>query len=153
MMTGPARSLPAAGPVRPDAGLVAALPGPPPPPRAATLLAAAVLVVAGFGVLAAHGPAGVLVAGGGVGGAGAPGVRAGPADAATASGGRAPVRVTLPAREPGARRIMTGGVQVGHALADHRNAGLRTCGMPRPTRTWGSPARSRARICVTCVTC
>ncbi len=31
-----------------------------------------------------------------------------------------PVRLTFPAREPGARRIMAGGVQVGHMLADHR---------------------------------
>lgn len=31
-----------------------------------------------------------------------------------------PDRVTLPAREPGARRIMAGGLQVGHALANHR---------------------------------
>ena len=34
--------------------------------------------------------------------------------------GDRPVRVTLPAREPGARRIMAGGVQVGHALVGHR---------------------------------
>ena len=31
-----------------------------------------------------------------------------------------PVRLTFPAREPGARRIMAGKLQVGHALADHR---------------------------------
>ena len=31
-----------------------------------------------------------------------------------------PVRITFPAREPGARRIMAGKLQVGHCLADHR---------------------------------
>jgi len=30
-----------------------------------------------------------------------------------------PVRLTFPAREPGARKIMADGVQVGHMLADH----------------------------------
>ena len=30
-----------------------------------------------------------------------------------------PVRLTFPAREPGARRIMADGIQVGHALANH----------------------------------
>ena len=29
-------------------------------------------------------------------------------------------KLTFPAREPGARRIMADGVQVGHVLADHR---------------------------------
>jgi len=31
-----------------------------------------------------------------------------------------PVRLTFPAREPGARCIMADGIQVGHVLADHR---------------------------------
>ena len=31
-----------------------------------------------------------------------------------------PIKLTFPAREPGARRIMAGKLQVGHALADHR---------------------------------
>ena len=31
-----------------------------------------------------------------------------------------PVRLTFPAREPGARRIMAGKLQVGHVLADYR---------------------------------
>jgi len=31
-----------------------------------------------------------------------------------------PVRLTFPAREPGARKIMAGKLQVGHCLADHR---------------------------------
>jgi len=31
-----------------------------------------------------------------------------------------PVHLTFPAREPGARRIMAGKLQVGHVLADHR---------------------------------
>ena len=31
-----------------------------------------------------------------------------------------PVRLTFPAREPGARRIMAGRLQVGHCLADWR---------------------------------
>jgi hypothetical protein len=30
------------------------------------------------------------------------------------------VKLTFPAREPGARRIMAGNLQVGHCLADHR---------------------------------
>jgi len=29
-----------------------------------------------------------------------------------------PVKLTFPAREPGARKIMANGIQVGHALAD-----------------------------------
>jgi hypothetical protein len=31
-----------------------------------------------------------------------------------------PVKLTFPTREPGARKIMAGKLQVGHALADHR---------------------------------
>lgn len=31
-----------------------------------------------------------------------------------------PVRLTFPPREPGARKIMADGLQVGHALADYR---------------------------------
>jgi len=31
-----------------------------------------------------------------------------------------PPKLTFPAREPGARRIMAGKLQVGHCLADHR---------------------------------
>lgn len=31
-----------------------------------------------------------------------------------------PVRLTFPAREPGARKIMADGIQVGHCLADFR---------------------------------
>jgi hypothetical protein len=31
-----------------------------------------------------------------------------------------PVKLTFPAREPGARKIMAGKLQVGHCLADHR---------------------------------
>ena len=30
-----------------------------------------------------------------------------------------PVRLTVPAREPGARKIMADGLQVGHVLASH----------------------------------
>ena len=52
-----------------------------------------------------------------------------------------PVRLTFPAREPGARRIMAGKLQVGHALADYHYRGRRTCGPCRESQAWGSGVR------------